>query len=436
MREMKDSGIEWIGKIPMNWGIKSIRYLVDKHFGGSWGNNEKDNESDRICMRIADFEFEKMQFKDTEMSEYTMRNYTAAEIYSKTLRYGDVLIEKSGGGAKTPVGRIVVYRLPYNALFANFMDCIRLNKQFDVEFAKYVFYALYNSGETNLYFNQTTGIQNLNVTKFLREGKVPLPLIKEQLIIAAFLDHKCSDIDALTADIEKEIETLEAYKKSVISEAVTRGLDPNVKMKDSGIEWIGRVPAHWKVEKIKYNLERHEIPNPGNQQILSVYREYGVIPKDSRDDNHNVTSKDTSKYKYVKPEYLVINKMKAWQGSLGVSDYEGVVSPAYFIYKFTNSSIVPKFIHFLLRGCYKNEFRRISGGIREGQWDLSPEAFNNTMILIPSRNEQKKIIEYLENKCIEINAIIAEKQKQLEKLADYKKSLIYEYVTGKKEVAV
>ena len=126
--------------------------------------------------------------------------------------------------------------------------------------------------------------------------------------------------------------------------------------------------------------------------------------------------------------------MKAWQGSMGVSDYEGIVSPAYFIYHFTDSLIVPKFLHYLFRNCYKDEFRRISGGIREGQWDLDPDEFANTLLLIPPVQEQKEIIEIIDKKTMEVEAIIAKKKEQLDVLSDYKKSFIYEYVTGKKEV--
>ena len=158
-------------------------------------------------------------------------------------------------------------------------------------------------------------------------------------------------------------------------------------MKSSEIEWIGEIPNHWEIDKIKYHLRRNEPRNPGNTIVLSVYREYGVIPKDSRDDNHNVTSEDTSKYKFVKKGNLVINKMKAWQGSLAVSEYEGIVSPAYFIYDFTDDRLDKKYFHYLIRGCYKDEFRRLSGGIREGQWDLSPNEFEKTLILIPPTNE-------------------------------------------------
>lgn len=200
-------------------------------------------------------------------------------------------------------------------------------------------------------------------------------------------------------------------------------------MKDSGIEWIGEIPKEWKIDKIKYHLKRNEPKNHGNAIVLSVYRDYGVIPKDSRDDNHNVTSEDTSKYKYVKKGQLVINKMKAWQGSLAVSDYNGIVSPAYFIYDFTDEEYNHKYFHYLVRSCYKEEFKRISGGIREGQWDLSPEAFANTLALLPPLVEQKYIANYLDIQCSEIDATAEDIQKEISLLEEYKKSVITEAVT-------
>lgn len=200
-------------------------------------------------------------------------------------------------------------------------------------------------------------------------------------------------------------------------------------MKDSGIEWIGMIPKNWNADKIKYHLKRNEPKNPGNVEVLSVYREYGVIPKNSRDDNHNITSEDTSKYKYVKKGDLVINKMKAWQGSMGVSEYEGIVSPAYFIYNFTDNYLDKKYFHFLIRNCYKDEFRRISGGIREGQWDLSADLFADELVLVPPIKEQIKIVEFLNTKCAEIDTLYSDIEKQIDILEEYKKSIITEAVT-------
>ncbi len=200
-------------------------------------------------------------------------------------------------------------------------------------------------------------------------------------------------------------------------------------MKDSGVEWIGSIPVEWKVDKIRYHLRRIEPRNPGNKIVLSLYRELGIVPKDSRDDNHNVTSEDTSKYKYVRKGDFVINKMKAWQGSVAVSEYEGIVSPAYYVYHFIDDKYNKKYFHYLLRGCYKDEFMRLSAGIRVGQWDLSSDAVDNTVVLIPDKVEQQKIADFLDKKCAEIDTLTSDIQKQIDTLEQYKKSVITEAVT-------
>ena len=200
-------------------------------------------------------------------------------------------------------------------------------------------------------------------------------------------------------------------------------------MKDSGAKWIGDIPKDWGVDKLKFHLKRNEPRNPGGKTVLSLYRELGVIPKDSRDDNYNVTSEDTSKYKYVRPGDFVINKMKAWQGSVAVSDYEGIVSPAYFIYNFTDTAYYKRYFHYLLRGCYKDEFMRMSGGIRVGQWDLPSEALDNTVVLLPPLPEQRLIASFLDAKCAEIDALTADIQEQIDALEQYKRSVITEAVT-------
>ena len=199
-------------------------------------------------------------------------------------------------------------------------------------------------------------------------------------------------------------------------------------MKDSGAKWIGKIPVHWQSDKLKYHLKRKEPKNPGDMTVLSLYRELGVIPKDSRDDNHNQTSEDTSKYKYVKPGNFVVNKMKAWQGSVAVSNYEGIVSPAYYVYEFTDKLFDKRYFHYLLRGCYKDEFMRLSGGMRVGQWDLSSEDLDNTLVVIPPIDEQIKIATFLDAKCSEIDALVADIQAQIETLEQYKKSTIAEAV--------
>lgn len=342
------------------------------------------------------------------------------------VNYKYIGIIKDGAG----VGRTNIYEAKTNILGTMAYIYPKNSNNTNILFVKYAIDAM-NLGKGD---DDKTTIPHIYFSKY-GNNKIYHPSSQEQQAIANFLDKKCGEIDSLKSDIQKQIETLQEYKKSVITEAVTKGLNPNVEVKDSGIEWMGVIPKHWNIDKIKYHLKRNEPKNPGNAEVLSVYRDYGVIPKNSRDDNHNVTSDDTSKYKYVKKGDLVINKMKAWQGSMGVSEYEGIVSPAYFIFNFTDNYFEKKYFHFLIRNCYKDEFRRISGGIREGQWDLPADLFANELVLIPPIEEQIEIVEYLKLICVDIDGAIEGKNKQLETLEQYKKSLIYEYVTGKKEVS-
>ena len=202
-----------------------------------------------------------------------------------------------------------------------------------------------------------------------------------------------------------------------------------MKMKDSGIEWIGEIPETWEVVKIKYYLSRNDIKNHPDEEVLSVYRDYGVVPKNSRTDNHNVTSTDTTNYKYVIEGNLVINKMKAWQGSLAVSNYTGIVSPAYYVYQFKNSKLNKRYFHYLIRNCYKSEFKRLSTGIRDGQWDLQAYDFENTSITLPPKSEQQQIADYLDHKTVEIDGLIDKINTEIDTLKQYQSSVITRTVT-------
>jgi type I restriction enzyme S subunit len=209
----------------------------------------------------------------------------------------------------------------------------------------------------------------------------------------------------------------------------------NREMKNSGIPWIGDIPKEWDVCLIKQIMRNKSIKGFPNERVLSLYRDYGVIPKDSRDDNHNVTSDDTSSYKLVDEGDFVINKMKAWQGSMAVSKYRGIISPAYYICRFTTDKIDKEYIHHLLRNeTYKVEYMRLSSGLRIGQWDLNIDDFLRIKMVLPPIVEQQAIAEYLDTKCTEIDNLISIKLSKIDSLKDYKKSIIYEYVTGKKEV--
>lgn len=204
----------------------------------------------------------------------------------------------------------------------------------------------------------------------------------------------------------------------------------NREMKHSGIPWIGDIPKDWEICFIKQIMRNKSIKGYPNETVLSLYRDHGVVPKDSRSDNHNVTSEDTSSYKFVEVGDFVINKMKAWQGSMAVSNYQGIISPAYYICKFISSEVNRRYIHYLLRNdTYKDEYMRLSSGLRIGQWDLNIDDFLRIKMVLPSLSEQKKIASFLDRKCSDIDEMITLQEKVVEELKAYKQSVITEAVT-------
>ena len=421
MREMKDSGISWVGEIPKEWRCLPIRALF---------------------------------------TENRNKNFLGKETKALQFKYGTIVPKKNFDPEENYVAETI---LNYNIVDRGMIMLNGLNLNFDfvskrialvaergiitsaymsfyptdttAVLSEYANYLLKSYDNCAAFHNMGGGVRKiLNFDELKRQYFVLPPLVEQQRI-ADFLDRECGKIDGLKADIQAQIDTLEQYKRSIITEAVTHGLNPSAPMKDSGAGWMPLIPLHWKADKLKFHLRQRGIKNQIDKQVLSLYREYGIVPKDSRDDNHNVTSEDVSDYRYVRVGDFVVNKMKAWQGSVAVSNYEGIVSPAYFVYEFSDDLINKRYFHYLMRNkTYATEFRRLSGGIREGQWDLPSEALNNTIILLPPLVEQQEIADYLDNKCAEIEQIIADKKSQIETLDGYKKSLIYEYVTGKKEV--
>ena len=202
------------------------------------------------------------------------------------------------------------------------------------------------------------------------------------------------------------------------------------KMKDSGIEWIGEIPEGWEVSQLKYATRWKSEKGCPDAPVLSLYRDFGVVPKDSRDDNHNVTSLDTSNYKVVDIGDLVINKMKAWQGSMAVSDYRGIVSPAYHVCSITSNKVNKRYLHHLLRNpAYLPEYARLSTGMRIGQWDLGFDDFKNIPFLIPPLDEQAKIADYLDNGCASLDTILDKTRSSIEEYKKLKQAVITQAVT-------
>ncbi len=425
-REMKDSGIEWIGEIPKEHRIYRLKYLLRKplDYGANSSGVEYLDYLPRY-IRITDIAADGKLKNDGALS------IELEDTSPYLLEDGDILFARSGA----TVGKSFIYYAEYGrAAFAGYLIRAQLNEKIVPE---YVYYYTCSTGYEiwkNGIFIQST-IQNISADKYANLPIVLPDTKDEQMRIARILKYVSIELDNVFEKTRASIEEYKKLKQAVITQAVTKGVRGNREMKDSGIEWIGEIPTEWEVSQVKYLLKWKSEKGQPQEDVLSLYRDYGIIPKDSRDDNHNVTSLDTSGYKVVDIGDFVINKMKAWQGSMAVSEYRGIISPAYHVCEFTNDKINRKYFHYLMRNkSYIPEYTRLSTGMRVGQWDLGFDDFKNIPFLLPSQEEQQEIVNYLAQKCSAIDELIIKKEQYLSEIENYKKSFIYEYVTGKKEV--
>lgn len=425
-RKMKDSGIEWIGEIPENWNIQRGKYLFEQ-------KSEHGNKQALVLLSPT-------------------QNYGVIpqELYEKLSGFSAVKLNE-----KTDLNTLkTVHNGAFIISLRSFQGGFEYSQYEGVVSPAYqVFYPIVaiSDGYYKYLFKTQMFIEKMNsYTMSLRDGKniafadfgrtyIPVPSLDEQIIITSFLDTKCSEIDALTADIQSEIDTLEKYKKSIITEAVTKGLDKNVKMKDSGIEWIGEIPEDWEIIRIADLYEERNERGNETLPLLSVSINSGVSDKELSADEQErnfIRSEDKTKYKRVYPGDLTYNMMRAWQGAFGAVRVEGMVSPAYVVAKpKPEANIDTRFIEALLRSPMGiNEMDRYSYGIMDFRKRLYWPQFRIIKVCIPTIEEQHKIADYIDKKSTEIANIISEKQRILKTLEAYKKSLIYEYVTGKKEI--
>lgn len=296
----------------------------------------------------------------------------------------------------------------------------------------FLLYYLLSSSFISYIRNQVAGVK-MPRTNALQIGRVSfaLPPIKEQALIVAYLDKECDKITREKVDCYRRL------RRSLINRAVTRGLDPNIPLKPSGSDWIGDIPQHWNLKPLRnfITLISPEKKGLNDYLLLSVTRDRGVIVRGERgeDGNNNRIPEDLSNYKVVHKNQFVVNKMKAWMGSYGVSDFDGIVSPAYYICSVHD--IYELFFSLAIRcKMYTNFFWKYSKGIRVDQWDMSPLALKEIPFVTPPKNEQKEITEYLDEKCSRIDSIIEKIKLKIERLKELKRSLINEVVTGQRTI--
>lgn len=303
---------------------------------------------------------------------------------------------------------------------------------------RYVHYLMRSHPFSEEYYRNGRGIvADLWTTRFseMKSILLPIPPREEQDQIVRFLDWKVSMVNRLINTKRKEIKAIDAMKRSVVSSAVTRGLDSSAPMKFSGVKWLGDIPAHWQTIKLRQILHPVSVKNHPELPLLSVVREQGVIVRDVTDKeaNHNYIPDDLSGYKVVKKGQFAMNKMKAWQGSYGISDYTGIVSPAYFIFDVSFENL--EYFHYAIRSkVYVNFFAQASDGIRVGQWDLQMDKIKEIPFIVPPADEQVAIVDYIKRTLPQYDVAIEKLSAEVETLEEYKTKLIADVVTGKIDV--
>ena len=413
MREMKDSGIEWIGEIPKDWTVLPIKYVFNINRGrvisvlhlvenGKYPVYSSQTENDGCFGYLNTYDFEGPAIT------WTTDGAKAGSVFYRDGRYNC-----------TNVCGILQLKESYNDVnlyFATYAIAVvaQQNKRYDINGFK-------------IMSNEMARI------------KFAIPNIVEQQQIADYLDTQCSEIDATAEDIQKEISLLEDYKKSVITEAVTKGLNPDAEMKDSGVKWIGEIPVNWQAVNPRWLFAQRKDRAKKGMEQYTASQKYGVI---SQKDYMNriggsivTVQKDFDILKMVCEGDFVIH-MRSFQGGLEYSEHTGSISSAYVMLIPQKNTGECRYFKWLFKSAsYINALQSTSNLIRDGQ-AMRYSNFIQIIIPYPPLDEQQQIADYLDTKCSEIDAIIADKKRQRGILADYKKSLIYEYVTGKKEVPV
>ena len=414
-RELKDSGIPWIGEIPASWGVMPHK---------------------RVMHKVK------------EIKEH----YNGENILSLTMR--GVIVRDLDAGGKMPTtfdGYQKVY--PNNLLQCLFdIDvtprCVGLIKDEGLTSPAYSQFAMYSNGYAPYYDYLLRYMDDrktlLHLSKNLRSSLTEtdfgavltcVPSLSEQQRIAEFLDRKCGEVDEMIALQEQIIEELKAYKQSVITEAVTKGLNPAAPMRDSGIEWIGQIPEHWEVKLLSTLFDEHKHKNSELQEANLLSLSYGKIVRKDINTSEGLLPQSFDGYNIISNGDIVFrltdlqNDKKSLRTGLCLET--GIITSAYVTIR-ARQKLCSAYFHYLVHSydvC--KVFYGMGDGVRQG---MNYSDLRKLLLLSPPITEQQAIADYLDEKCADIDSLIQTKQSKIDSLKEYKKSIIYEYVTGKKEV--
>ena len=419
-RKMKDSGIDWIGSIPENWTISRTKNYYTNH---KYVVGDKAAEYERLALTLNGV----IKRPKDDSAGLQPEEFSGYQILST-----DELVFKLIDLQNISTSRVGLS--PYTGIVSPAYIILHKKEGVDSNYGEYFFLSMWQRE----IFNQMgdDGVRSsLNASDLLN---IPytFPSLSEQQKIAAFLDKQCSEIDAVLTKTKESIEEYKLLKNAIITQAVTKGIRPNRKMKDSGNIWLGDVPNEWGIKKIKYIFKiKKDIAGKEGYTVLSITQK-GIKPKDLSK-NEGQIAENYSNYQLVNVGDFAMNHMDLLTGWVVISKYEGVTSPDYRVFVFQKPEEYSKeYYLYFMQMCYANRiFYGLGQGVSVmGRWRLQADKFLNFTVTVPALEEQKEIAAYLDKKCSEIDKLIEKKEQLITELETYKKSLIYEYVTGKKEV--
>lgn len=402
-RQMKDSGVKWIGNVPKDWNIVPIKYLCSMQAGKTLSSEQ-----------ISEEGVYPVYGGNGQRGFYTEYN-TEGEY---------LLIGRQGalcGNVHLVEGRFWATEHALVTTPSNYSD---------IAFLYYLLVGM----NLNQYVSSSAAQPGLSVSTISNISTCLVPM-NEQKRIAAYLEKQCNYIDGIFTKTSASIEEYKKLKQVMITQAVTKGIHQERSMKESGISWLTQIPEEWTVERGK-NLfvETKELSNTGDEELLTVSHITGVTPRSEKNVNMFMAESLVG-YKICHEGDLAANTMWMWQGAIGVSKHEGVISPSYNTYRQRNNEYVSEYLEYLLRiPPLVATYAAYSTGITASRLRLYPDQLFSILFPVPPKAEQIEIVSYLNGKIPEMDRLIQKKEQFLVELENYKKSMIYEYVTGKKEV--
>ena len=400
--EYKDSGVKWIGEIPKHWKRIKLKFLTDSMQSGT---------------NLTSFQIQ-------ETGRYPVLGGNGIRGYYDKFNCDKECIVIGRQGALC--GNVHIIKEKFWA--TDHAVVTFSNDLTDINFLYY----LCNAMNLNQYASQTAAQPGLAVST-IKNIYTSLPPLFEQQEIASYLDNKVSKIDTYISTAEKKIVALDELKQVTIADAVTHGINPNVPMKDSGIPWIGMVPEHWKLTRIKFLFNEISEKEHPEEPCLCSTQKYGVIPQSMYENRVVVVNKGLENLKFVRKGNFVIS-LRSFQGGIEIAYYQGIISAAYTILSLGNKNISSNYIKYLFKSSpFIQLLQTCVTGIREGQ-NINYELLRRQFIPIPTLSQQNEIVAYIDRKVAQIDKMKAAELAQIDKLKEYKQRLISDVVTGKVKV--